>query len=74
VWTLTVQEYVAMPLWKRACYRLYRNPFFLFGVLPLYYFIFHYRYWRPGDSSRIRWSTVRANLALVVIMIAVSLT
>jgi len=74
VWTLTVQEYLALSRWKRLWYRLYRNPFFLFGVGPLYIFFVHYRYWRPSDSSRSRWSTVRTNVALAGIIVAATLT
>jgi len=74
VWTLTVQEYLALPRWKRVWYRVYRNPFFLFGVAPLYLFFVHYRYWRPGDKRRVRWSAMRTNLALLAIVVASSLT
>ena len=74
VWTLTVQEYLALPLLKRIGYRIYRNPFFLFGVAPLYLFLIQYRYWRPGANSRVRWSAIRTNVALVAIVIAASLT
>ena len=74
VWTLTVQEYLALSRWKRICYRTYRNPVFLFGVVPLYFFLVYYRYWRPGDSVRVRWSTMRTNVALVAIVTAASLT
>jgi len=74
VWTLTVQEYLEMPRWKRFSYRLYRNPFFLFGFLPMYYFIVHYRFWRRGDNTHVRLSTLRTNAALVGIVVAASLT
>ncbi|MFQ5512270.1 MAG: fatty acid desaturase [Candidatus Krumholzibacteriia bacterium] len=73
IWTLTVQEYVALSRRKQIWYRIYRNPFFLFGLAPLYVFFINYRYWRPGDSPRARWSTVRTNLALVGIVVAASL-
>lgn len=74
VWTVTVQEYLDMPLWKRAMYRLYRNPFFLFGLAPLYLFLVHYRLWCPSDGKRIRWSAMRTNAALLGIVILCSLT
>jgi omega-6 fatty acid desaturase (delta-12 desaturase) len=74
VWTLTVQEYLALPRWRRMWYRLYRNPFFLFGVAPMYLFFVHYRYWRPGDNQRQRWSTIRTNIAVVVIVLAATFT
>jgi omega-6 fatty acid desaturase (delta-12 desaturase) len=74
VWTLTVQEYLALSRWKRIWYRIYRNPFFLFGIAPSYIFLVHYRYWRKGDSRRVRWSTMRTNVALLAIVIAAALT
>jgi omega-6 fatty acid desaturase (delta-12 desaturase) len=74
VWTLTVQEYLALPRWKKVWYRIYRNPLVLFGMIPLYLFIVHYRYWRPGDNAHARWSTVRTNLAVVGIFVTAALT
>lgn len=74
IWTLTVQEYLALPRGKRLWYRTYRNPFFLFGVAPLFVFVVNYRYWRAGDTARDRWSTIRTNLALIAIVVVASLT
>ena len=39
IWTLTVDEYVAAPLRLRLAYRLYRNPFVMFGLGPIYVFL-----------------------------------
>lgn len=39
VWTMTVDEYVGAPLWKQRLYRMMRNPFFLFGVVPGLFFV-----------------------------------
>jgi omega-6 fatty acid desaturase (delta-12 desaturase) len=74
VWTVTVNEYLKMPLWKRAIYRIYRNPFFLFGFAPLYLFLLHYRIWTPSDNRRARWSAIRTNLALASIILVSSMT
>jgi omega-6 fatty acid desaturase (delta-12 desaturase) len=41
--TLTRNEYVAMPTWRRIAYRLYRSPFVMFGLIPTYLFVLHYR-------------------------------
>ncbi len=73
IWTVTVAEYLAMPLWERICYRTYRNPFFLFGVAPVYLFFVHYRYWVSGNT-RARWSAIRTNVALAGIVITAALT
>ncbi len=37
--TLTVREYRALPYWRRVGYRLYRNPWVMFGVGPAYIFL-----------------------------------
>ena len=41
--TLTVREYLALPLWRRLGYRLYRHPLILFGVGPSYLFLLRNR-------------------------------
>jgi omega-6 fatty acid desaturase (delta-12 desaturase) len=53
VTVLTVREYAALPLWRRLAYRLYRNPIILFGVAPIYVFVFKFRL--PLDLLRRRW-------------------
>lgn len=74
VWTLTVQEYLAMSRPQRLWYRVYRHPVFLLGVGPLFVFFVRYRYWCAVDNRRARWSTVHTNLALLAIVAAASLT
>ena len=41
--TLTVSEYLAFSRTGRAVYRTYRNPVVMFGLLPAYVFVLHYR-------------------------------
>jgi omega-6 fatty acid desaturase (delta-12 desaturase) len=74
MWTLTISEYLSLSRWKRLIYRVYRNPFFLFIIAPLYLFFIQYRYWGPGDNAHARWSAMRTNLALAAIVTAASLT
>ena len=74
VWTLTLQEYLTSPRWKRMCYCIYRNPVAMFGVGSLYLFLIRYRFWRRQDSLRARWSTIRTNVVLLGIVLLMSLT
>jgi len=74
IWTLTVGEYVDLPLWKRIRYRLYRHPLVMFGVGPLFTFLIRYRFWQTGDGPRSRWSTIHTNLAILGILAAAWLT
>jgi omega-6 fatty acid desaturase (delta-12 desaturase) len=41
--TLTVDEYLLLPSLRRLAYRLYRNPVIMFGLIPTYVFVLHYR-------------------------------
>jgi omega-6 fatty acid desaturase (delta-12 desaturase) len=74
MWILTVEEYLSLSRWTRIRYRIYRNPFFLFGVAPLYLFFIQNRFWGPSDNSHARWSAMRTNVALATIIMAASLT
>lgn len=57
--TLTVEEYHALPRFKRWGYRLYRHPVVLFGVGPAFLFLLQHRLptglmregWRPWTSA-----------------------
>ncbi len=66
VFTMTVQEYLAAPWWKKTGYRVMRNPFFLFGVAPLSVFLITQRIPVPWQGKRERASIWWTNLALVV--------
>jgi acyl-lipid omega-6 desaturase (Delta-12 desaturase) len=41
--TLTTEEYCAQTRLQRLTYRLYRSPIVMFGLIPTYLFVFHYR-------------------------------
>jgi acyl-lipid omega-6 desaturase (Delta-12 desaturase) len=43
VTTLTVQEYLSSPAWRRLAYRLYRHPLVMFGIGPAYQFLVRHR-------------------------------
>jgi acyl-lipid omega-6 desaturase (Delta-12 desaturase) len=67
--TLTVEEYIQMGFFGRAKYRIYRNPFILFVVGPIYIFMLQQRL--PFDSfrqGRASWmSVLGTNLGLLVL-------
>lgn len=72
VWTMTVEEYLAAPRWKRILYRGVRNPFILFIIAPLYLFVIRERFTTPGAKKRDRYSVWATNLALLLLAITMS--
>lgn len=64
VWTMTVQEYLASNWWKRACYRIVRNPGVLFLAGPLVQFLILHRLPNMKAPARERYSVYWTNLAL----------
>jgi omega-6 fatty acid desaturase (delta-12 desaturase) len=69
--TLTVQEYLALPRWRRLGYRLYRNPIVMFVVGPAYLFILQHRL--PIGAPRAGWqdwfSAMATNAAIALIIV-----
>ena len=74
VWTLTVKEYLELSLRKRLVYRIYRNPFIMFGIGPLYMFLIGYRFPEKGAKKRERNSVHLTNLTLIGIILLMTLT
>jgi len=74
--TLTVNEYLALSRWRRVGYRLYRNPFVLFLLGPIFQFIIKHRLPLdvPRSWKRERASVLKTNLALLAILIVAWLT
>ena len=69
--TLTVKEYLASSRWGRLRYRLYRNPFVMFVLGPIYQFGLKHRF--PFDAPRSwtkEWaSVVWTNLAIGAVLV-----
>ncbi|MEW9808789.1 fatty acid desaturase, partial [Mesorhizobium sp. ZMM04-5] len=67
--TLTVAEYRSLPLARRLAYRLYRNPLVMFGLGPIWLFLFKQRLpFGMIRSGMEPWaSTMATNLAIVVL-------
>ncbi|QQE78232.1 fatty acid desaturase [Alicyclobacillus sp. SO9] len=57
MWTMTVNEYTEAPPFLRIVYRLYRNPFVMFGLGPLHLFLNQYRFNRKGAGRKERINT-----------------
>lgn len=70
--TLTVDEYNARTFAGRLAYRLYRNPFVLFGAGPIFIFLLHHRlpvgFLRAGFKYWV--SAMGTNIAIAILLIA----
>lgn len=73
VWTMTVREYEAASWRTRLQYRFTRNPFVLFGLVPLGLFFVYQRFAYPTASKRDRKSVYGMNLAILLYAVALSL-
>lgn len=74
VWTLTYDEYQELPKWKRIAYRLYRNPFVIFGIGPVLDFVVLQRLpsVNAAEKPREANSVTYTNLALLALLIIMS--
>ncbi|MCR2822816.1 fatty acid desaturase [Lederbergia panacisoli] len=67
VWVLTVDEYMEASQMKKLAYRLYRNPFVMFVLGPIYIFLIAYRFNVKNARPRERRNTHITNIAIVAI-------
>ncbi len=65
VWTMTVQEYLEAPWWKRFAYRVMRNPVVLLVVVPSFLFLVAHRFASARASRRDRHSVYWTNAAIL---------
>lgn len=65
IWTLTVEEYLSLSRPRRMIYRMYRNPFIMFGLGPVYIFLVDYRFNRKHAGWKERLNTYLTNLGIV---------
>lgn len=71
--TLTVKEYLALSAVSRWRYRLFRHPAIMFGLIPAYLFLLHYRLpvglmrkgWQPWLSSMATNAAIAAAVGLM---------
>ncbi|MBJ6725579.1 fatty acid desaturase [Geomesophilobacter sediminis] len=66
--TLTVEEYLAASPWERLKYRVYRSPWIMFTIGPLYYFLLRNRWPSPGAHKQDVHSVIYTDLSIAVIM------
>jgi omega-6 fatty acid desaturase (delta-12 desaturase) len=66
--TLTIEEYRARSWWGRAGYRLFRNPFVMFGLGPLWVVLIGPRLATPRMHPRLRRSVLGTDLALAAVI------
>ncbi|WP_299090586.1 fatty acid desaturase [uncultured Metabacillus sp.] len=67
IWVLTVDEYLAAPLWRKIVYRLYRNPIVMFGLGPIYVFLIMNRFNKKGARKKERLNTYITNLSIAAL-------
>lgn len=69
--TLTVDEYLSLSPVGRLGYRIYRNPAIMFGLIPAYVFLLHYRV--PFGLMTAGWqpwlSTMGTNAAIAGVVV-----
>jgi len=74
IWTLTVDEYLSASRFKCFAYRFFRNPLFLFTIIPFVLFLIIQRFPSPGAKKRERNSVLFTNFAIIAIITLMSLT
>ena len=73
VWTMTFEEFRDSPWPRRLWYRIYRNPFFMFVLGPLFTFVLGQRVAGLGQGGKVRRSVLGVNAFIVGMAVAVTL-
>jgi acyl-lipid omega-6 desaturase (Delta-12 desaturase) len=66
--TLTVREYQALPWRSRLAYRLFRNPFVMFGLGPLWVMVIKPRFVPLTATRQAKRNVILTDLALVALV------
>ena len=66
---MTVNEYLKAPFLKRIGYRLYQNPFIMFGFGFIYKFIFEFRFPHLNDNFKRQMSVYITDIAIAAIIV-----
>ncbi|MFD0588918.1 fatty acid desaturase [Paenibacillus sp. GCM10027627] len=65
LWILTIEEYASLHWLQKLSYRAYRHPLVMFGLGPIFVFVFQYRFNRKGARRKERINTYVMNLLIV---------
>jgi omega-6 fatty acid desaturase (delta-12 desaturase) len=68
VYTMTVEEYLAAPWYKKLGYRIMRSPFILFSVGAVIVFALTHRFWEKDAGKRERNSVIWTNIAIAAVV------
>ena len=73
VYTMTVNEYMSRTRWGRFKYRMYRNPFFLFVIIPTILFLIVYRFpnFKQKELKPVFSSTYYTTLVIALLITGV---
>lgn len=74
IWTMTSKEYHCASTLGKLQYRVFRNPFFLFLIAPLFLFAIVYRFPQKSTKARDYFSIIFTDIVLIAILIAAFLT
>jgi omega-6 fatty acid desaturase (delta-12 desaturase) len=68
VYTMTVEEYLAAPWWRKAGYRIMRSPFILFTLGAVIVFTLTHRFFEKESGRRERSSVIWTNIAIAAVV------
>ena len=72
VWTMTKEEYMSSSKWEKLQYRIYRNPFIMFGLGPLLLFMIQNRFTKSWMNKNEKLNLYLTNLGLLVLITGMS--
>ncbi|HEX2394036.1 MAG TPA: fatty acid desaturase, partial [Bacteroidales bacterium] len=73
VWTMTREEYMNAPLKQKRIYRLFRNPFIMFTIGPLYVILKQNRITNKGMSQDDKKNMYLTNIFILLMATGMSL-
>ncbi|WP_163099217.1 fatty acid desaturase [Peribacillus alkalitolerans] len=68
IWIMTIDEYMEASTMTKFAYRLYRNPFVMFVLGPIYIFLILNRFNRKGARRKERINTYITNVSIVALI------